>query len=183
MKKLNKHFHDKVMAFTLDNIIRRLFVNPVRLLEKMGVKEGQKVIDIGCGPGFFTISASKIVGDDGFVFALDILPIMIKKIKNKIQKNKFGNIKAILTDAKYTGLKSGSIDIVIIIDTIADLSDLDSVLKEMNRILKSDGILSVYEGLFGHWKPEKVQNVIEYSELFTLMEKEEKILIFNKMKG
>jgi len=95
MKKSNKHFHDKVMAFTLDNIIRRLFVNPVRLLEKMGVKEGQKVIDI-----------------------------------------------------------------VIIIDTIADLSDSDSVLKEMNRILKSDGILSVYEGLFGHWKPEKVQNVI-----------------------
>ena len=74
MKKSNKHFYDKVMAFTLDNIIRCLFVNPVRLLEKMGVKEGQKIIDIGCGPGFFTIPASKIVGEDGFIFALDILP-------------------------------------------------------------------------------------------------------------
>ena len=74
MKKSNKHFYDKVMAFTLDNIIRHLFINPVRLLEKMGVKEGQKIIDIGCGPGFFTIPASKIVGEDGFIFALGILP-------------------------------------------------------------------------------------------------------------
>jgi ubiquinone/menaquinone biosynthesis C-methylase UbiE len=48
-----------------------LFVNPYNRLSTAGLKPGRNVLEVGCGPGFFTIPAAKIVGDEGFVYALD----------------------------------------------------------------------------------------------------------------
>jgi predicted methyltransferase len=49
-----------------------LLVNPYGRLTRAGLKRGQRVIEVGCGPGFFTVPAAKIVGEAGYVYALDI---------------------------------------------------------------------------------------------------------------
>jgi ubiquinone/menaquinone biosynthesis C-methylase UbiE len=50
-----------------DNPLLPLVRNPYKLLKAAGLEEGQKVIEVGCGPGFFTIPAARIVGDEGHV--------------------------------------------------------------------------------------------------------------------
>ena len=55
-----------------DNPLLPLVRNPYKLLKAAGLEEGQKVIEVGCGPGFFTIPAARIVGDEGHVYAVEV---------------------------------------------------------------------------------------------------------------
>ena len=45
--------------------------NPDKIVRALGVKQGMKVADIGCGPGFFTIPLARAVGQRGAVYAVD----------------------------------------------------------------------------------------------------------------
>ena len=71
------------LAGSLDNKIKKWFQNPQKILAPY-VKEGMKVLDIGCGPGFFSIELAKMVGKTGKVFAVDLQEGMLQKIKSKI---------------------------------------------------------------------------------------------------
>lgn len=69
-------------AFLLDNFIRRLFQNPVKLVADY-VNQGDTVIDLGCGPGFFTVDMAKMVGPSGNVIAIDLQPAMLERVRKK----------------------------------------------------------------------------------------------------
>jgi len=68
-----------------DNPLLPLFRNPYRLLRAAGLKPGQTVLEVGCGPGFFTIPTARIVGEKGMVYAVDINPLAIRRVMGKIQ--------------------------------------------------------------------------------------------------
>lgn len=70
------------MAFMLDNWIRRLFQNPVKLLGEY-IRAGDTVVDMGCGPGFFSIDIAKLVGPAGQVIAVDLQADMLDRIRKK----------------------------------------------------------------------------------------------------
>jgi len=61
--------HFRMISFVHDTLYG-LFVNPYRLLNAAGLKPGQKALEVGCGPGFFTILATKIVGEKGRVYVI-----------------------------------------------------------------------------------------------------------------
>ncbi|HEY6951946.1 MAG TPA: methyltransferase domain-containing protein, partial [Bacteroidota bacterium] len=48
------------------------------------VKEGMTVLDVGCGPGFFSVELAKLVGAAGKVVAADLQEGMLRQIANKI---------------------------------------------------------------------------------------------------
>jgi 2-polyprenyl-3-methyl-5-hydroxy-6-metoxy-1,4-benzoquinol methylase len=58
-------------AFALDNPIRRLIHNPQKILGRY-IKAGQTVLDVGCGPGTFSLAMAKMVGELGKVIAVDV---------------------------------------------------------------------------------------------------------------
>ncbi|MBL0715987.1 MAG: class I SAM-dependent methyltransferase [Desulfosarcina sp.] len=70
------------MAFMLDNWIRRLFQNPVKLLGDY-IKAGHTVVDLGCGPGFFSVDMARMVGPAGRVIVVDLQPDMLDRVKKK----------------------------------------------------------------------------------------------------
>ena len=59
------------IAFALDNPIRRLIHDPKKILGGY-IEPGQTVLDIGCGPGTFSIAMAKMVGESGKVIAVDV---------------------------------------------------------------------------------------------------------------
>ena len=71
------------LAGSLDNKLRRWLQNPRKILAPY-IKEGMRVLDIGCGPGFFTIEMAMMVGVNGKVFAADLQEGMLQIIKAKI---------------------------------------------------------------------------------------------------
>ena len=76
------------LANSLDNKIRRWLQNPQKILAPY-MKEGMTVLDVGCGPGFFSLEIAKMVGRNGKVISADLQEGMLQKIRDKIKGTEF----------------------------------------------------------------------------------------------
>ena len=137
-----KDFSFRIISLMHDNPLLPYFRNPQRLLKAAGLKRGQKVLEVGCGPGFFTIPAAKIVGNEGFIYAVDVHPRAIERVKEKIEKEGIKNVKPILANASDTGLPDQSIDLAFIFGLLHVAGGLDDVISKVHCILKQGGVLS-----------------------------------------
>ena len=125
-----------------DNPILPLVKNPYKLLKAAGLEQGHKVLEVGCGPGFFTITAARIVGDEGHVYAVDIHPRAVERVKQKIEKEALSNITASCVNASDTGLPDGSVDLAFLFGLRYIAGGLENVISELQRVLKPAGSLS-----------------------------------------
>lgn len=141
-------------------------------LKKAGVKEGQVIVDLGCGIGRFTILAAKIVGPEGKVYALDIHPLHTAIVRARVGMGGHKNISVMLADGCATRLPDKVIDLIFINDAFHEFADKAGTLKEATRILKADGILAICEG---EMKEAQFLGVVEETKLFNLVEKEKRL--------
>ncbi len=144
-----------------------LIRKPLRHLKKIPLKEGMVVVDYGCGPGSYTIPAAKLVGQEGKVFAVDIHPLAISVVKEKIAREGLMNIEATLVDSYNTGIQSLSIDLVLLIDTLHMIGDYGALFQEIHRLLKQDGLIFMDPG---HMKMSRAREIVENTGLFTIVE-------------
>ena len=145
--KIEERFHHSKFAFRIialmhDNPLLPIFRKPDKLLKAAGLKQGQKVLEVGCGPGFFTIPAAKIVGEEGFVYAVDVHPLAIERVKEKIRRAEIKNVRPVLANASNSGLPDQSIDLAFLFGLQYIAGGLENVIGEMYRILKPGGVLS-----------------------------------------
>ena len=172
-------FAFKMMSLVHDNPLQWIFRNPYRLLKAAGLKHGQKVLEAGCGPGFFTIPAAKIVSEKGVIYALDNHPLAIKRVKEKVKKEGIENVETILADAAKTGLPDKSIDITFLFGFVHHTEGLENILSELYRVLKPDGILSIEKT---PWLSEKkLVEAIERSG-FIHLGRQGRVFLFTKRK-
>ena len=125
-----------------DNPILPLVRNPHKLLKAAGLEDGYKVLEVGCGPGFFTVPAARIVGDGGHVYAVDIHPRAVERVKKKTEKEALSNITASCINASDTGLPDRSVDLAFLFGLRYIAGGLENVVSELYRVLKPGGILS-----------------------------------------
>jgi ubiquinone/menaquinone biosynthesis C-methylase UbiE len=149
IRQRNRHsgpFMQKVAFWTItvmhDNPLLPFFKNPYKLLEAAGLKRGQKVLEVGCGPGFFTIPAAHIVGEEGRVYAVDVNPYAIERVRGKIARDGIKNVVPLLANASDTGLPEYSIDFAFMVGLPHIVGGREAVLSEIHRILKPGGVLS-----------------------------------------
>jgi precorrin-6B methylase 2 len=64
-------------------------------LETIGIKEGQIVLDFGCGEGHYAIPAAKLVGEKGKVYAMDKDKQALDRLTQIIEKNNMKNVEVI----------------------------------------------------------------------------------------
>ncbi|MDZ7260689.1 MAG: methyltransferase domain-containing protein [candidate division KSB1 bacterium] len=177
-------FHASGLAFWMINLMHDnpqlpLLKNPYRSLETAGLRPGQKVVEVGCGPGFFTIPAAKIVGTSGIVYAVDINPLAVKKVQVKMRKYGIDNIKPILGNAANSGLSDSSIDLAFIFGLRYIAGGLCNLISEIHRILKTDGILS-FEKTTG--SDDKLVEEVERAG-FVKTEKNGRVFVFAKSRN
>jgi ubiquinone/menaquinone biosynthesis C-methylase UbiE len=146
-----KHPHQGRLAHKLafwtitlmhDNPLLPFFKNPYELLNAAGLKKGQNVVEVGCGPGYFTLPAARIVGKEGFVYAFDVNPFAVESVKKKISKQKLINVLPMLANASNTGLPASTIDLAFVFGLPRIAGGLKNLLSEMHRILKNEGVFA-----------------------------------------
>ena len=162
----------KVMAFTFK--IRDFFRPRRDIVKEVGIKEGFRVLDYGCGSGNYITVVAELVGKSGKIYALDINPLAVKMVKKIAVKEQLPNVETIISDRK-TGLLDDSIDVVLLFDTFHDLLDPNMVLEELHRVLKPDGILSFSDH---HMKENEIVSKVTNNGLFRLLRKRERTYSF-----
>lgn len=146
-----RYFNFPAPAFIgrfLDSGYRRRIQPPSKLISRSGIKDGMKVLEVGCGSGAFTTFVAMAVGVKGEVFALDIQRDMLKQLEKKLSKKEnqdIKNIKLIEGDAHNLPFDDDSFDLVYTVTVLQEIPDKNKALHEIKRVLKPGGILAVTE--------------------------------------
>ena len=167
------------LNFTLLSLtfkFRDFFSPRKNVLKEVGITTGFQVLDYGCGPGGYIVSLTKLVGKSGKIYALDTSQRAIKSVKNMAIKKHLSNIETIHSDCK-TGLADNSVNVILLYDTFHALKHPNNVLKELHRILKVHGILSVTDH---HLNESELVTSLTDSGLFRLSTKGTRTLSFLK---
>jgi ubiquinone/menaquinone biosynthesis C-methylase UbiE len=134
----------------LDNPLRRSLFNPAKLLDKVGIAAGMSVLELGPGPGFFTVeSAQRVYGSEGVgkLYCLDIEPAMIARVKKKILKKAPENVELMVGNGECLPYGNGSFDLAYMVTVLGEMPDKNRALQELYRVIRPGGVLSISEYL------------------------------------
>lgn len=139
--------------------------NAFDVLQKVGISQGQTILDYGCGPGAFTIPCARIVGKKGKVYALEVRSAALKRVREQAEDEGLGNIETILADSSMltTGLSDRSMGVVLVYDVMHAISEKMTLLEELHRVLKRDGFLSIFPMHIG---TDRMLEVMKHCTLF-----------------
>jgi ubiquinone/menaquinone biosynthesis C-methylase UbiE len=139
---LNEHrrFPD-ILAFTLNNPIRRFVEPPERLIQKLNISPSDVVVDFGCGTGFFTVPLARIASK---TIAVDASSRMLERTASYAKKRGV-EVEVIQSDGKQIRIEDERVDIVFLSHVFHEVEDRPRVLSEFLRIIKPAGRLAIVE--------------------------------------
>lgn len=110
-----------------------------KIIAGLELKNGDKVLEVGCGNGYY-LSLLNRLGIDLSLTGIDIDELALKDAKKFINDNK---VKVIMADASKIPFPGKTFDKIVMSEVIEHVMDEETVLKEVNRVLKKDGILAL----------------------------------------
>jgi len=133
------------MVRLIDNPLRRRFFSAGKTLDLVGIRPGMEVLELGPGSAFFTLEAARRVGPRGKLYSVDIEPQVIAPLKEKTQN--LTNVEARVGDAYELEFPNESLDLAFLVAVLGEIPDPVRALREIHRVLKADGLLSITEML------------------------------------
>jgi ubiquinone/menaquinone biosynthesis C-methylase UbiE len=118
---------------------------PETALDKIGVKPGMMIADVGAGVGYFSVRLAKRVAPTGRVLAVDVQPEMLTILKDRAAKANVTNIQPILGSESDPHPQPSSCDLILMVDVYHELSQPQRMLQKLKQALKSDGRLVLLE--------------------------------------
>jgi ubiquinone/menaquinone biosynthesis C-methylase UbiE len=132
---------------------KTIFLDPKAILGKVGVTEGQHVVDLGCGGGYFVLAAARIVGDNGVVYGVDVLPSALSAVSSRARLYGLYNVRTVWSNAEVHGgahtIKDHSVDVVLMIQLLSQSKKHADIFKEAWRMVKPDGAMVIVD-----WRPD-----------------------------
>lgn len=130
----------------IDNPIRRRLIQPPEtVVERMGLKTGMTVVEIGPGKGSYTIAVARRVLPNGKVYAVDIQESVVERLKKRIEREGITNVYPKIDNVYALSFDDSSVDRVLAITVLPEIPDPIKALRELHRILKPDELLCLSE--------------------------------------
>jgi len=133
---------------------RQPFVDPAVILNGVSLVQGDVVADFGCGNGFYVIPAAQLVGAQGKVWAIDVLPQALEDTLSKAKMNGLSNVQTVRANVEKVGtttIAEGTVDLVILANILHQSQMRKEILAETARVLKKGGRVLVVD-----WKKQAV---------------------------
>ncbi len=148
VRAVRRYKHFPIPAFIarfIDNPIRRRIQPPSKVVSWINIKSGMRVLEVGSGPGTFTIEAARRAGISGMVLAIDIQPSITMKLKSKLRKMGVVNMEPIVASVHELPFPNKIFDRTFMITVLGELPDKEKALLEIKCTLKENGLLAIGE--------------------------------------
>ena len=124
-------------------------IDPRIVFEKIKLANGMKVADFGCGrTGHFVLPSSKEVGNEGVVYAVDIVKDALQIVQNTSRDQGCDNVRIVWSDIEIygkTAIPVESLDAIFFVNVLFLLKDRQTAIKEASRLLKKNGFLVIID--------------------------------------
>lgn len=131
-------------AFTLLIPLRNVFLSPKTLISRLGLKEDQCVLEIGPGPGYFSLPVARHL-KKGRLVLLDLQQKMLDISRKRLEKRNIRNVDYRTCDGTGFELEKSSFDRIFMVTVLGEVTNKDRYVEEMHRVLKDDGMVSISE--------------------------------------
>ncbi|SCY56427.1 class I SAM-dependent methyltransferase [Alkaliphilus peptidifermentans] len=148
-------------AFTLLMPFRNIFLSPKKLIKRLELKVDSNVLEIGPGPGYFSVDVAKAI-PCGRLYLFDIQKEMLDIAKKRLEKRKISNVEYHLSNGFEFPYKANHFDVIFMITVLGEIENKEEYVKEIHRVLRKNGTISISEQ-FGD--PDKM-TIDEINELF-----------------
>jgi ubiquinone/menaquinone biosynthesis C-methylase UbiE len=169
----NKRICPVERAGGLDNSVRKFLQNPHKILRRF-IKNGMIVLDLGCGPGFFSTEIAKMLNCSGKVIAADLQEGMLEKLKKKIHGTELDKrIEVHKCEENRIGVTE-FVDFILAFYMIHEVQNQEILFEELKSIMKKEGKLFIIEPKF-HVSKESFEEMINKLDLlgFEIIERPE----------
>jgi len=132
----------------LDSALRRWLQRLERVVERSGVEEGMRVLEIGCGSGACITYVARVVGEGGWVVALDLQRGMLTQLRGKLgrpEHRDLRNVRLCQGEALRLPFAEAAFDLVYMVTALPEVADQGRALAEVRRVLRPGGMLAVTE--------------------------------------
>jgi ubiquinone/menaquinone biosynthesis C-methylase UbiE len=132
------------MAGVLDSKLRRFFFNPNKIL-KPYISKNSIALDIGCGPGVYTIEIAELLEGTGKVIAVDMQKGMLEIIESKIRgKSIEKNIVLHQCTQEKINVKE-KVDFVLMFYVVHEVPSKENLFNEVLPLINPNGLLMIVE--------------------------------------
>jgi len=147
---------------------REIFLTRERILVECEIEAGDAVADVGAGTGLFSRMFSTVVGDQGWVYAVDISPRFLEHINKESAKLKIPNITSVLCADNSVSLPPNSVDVVFLCDTYHHFEYPKSTLASIHNAIRPGGHMIVidFERIEGKTRRWLMRHVRAGKEVF-----------------
>lgn len=129
----------------LDRPEREAEEHPEQALDALKLKRGMTVADVGAGTGYMTLRMARRVGAAGKVYAVDIQPEMLRRLRQNAANAKLTNIETVLGGETDPKLPAGQLDLILLVDVYHEMSHPVEMVRHFREALKPDGRLVLLE--------------------------------------
>ena len=149
-------------GYFIDNRLRRFLHKPEMIVAPY-VKQGTRVMDFGCGMGFFSIALAKMVGDSGSVIAVDLQMRMLDVLQRRaLRTGVRDRIRTHQCEPDCIGVEV-PVDLVLAFWSAHEVPDLEGFLWQIHACLRPDGKFLVAEPR-GHVSAKSFDQMIVMAE-------------------
>ena len=111
------------------------------------IKPGDAVLEIGPGPGYYSIEAARVVAPGGRVVCIDVQPGMVAVLDERLRREGAGNARPLVGDATRLPLADRSVDAAFLVFVLGEIPDRPAAMAELRRVMRRGGAVSVIETL------------------------------------
>ena len=151
------------LANSLDSKARKWLQNPRKILSPF-VNEGMTVLDLGCGPGFFSIELANMVGRDGKVISADLQEGMLEKLGKKIRGTTLEERITLVQCNRDSINVSERIDFGLAFYMVHEVPDKERLFRELKTILKEPGRILIVEPKLFHVSEQEFQSTMTIAQ-------------------
>jgi len=146
----------------LDNPKRKSKENPQLLVDSAMIKEGQTVLEVGCGTGYFTEVISSHIGEKGKLYSIDNERLSVETTKKRVMGLGLKNVVVMEVDATKTTFEKENFDGVLIYGVLPSFAvTTEDMVREAYKALKPGGVCAIWT-IAPLWSPQKAMALVGF---------------------